>query len=169
MCIHRKIVDTDGKELLKELTLCWLSETLARQDVLNDITKSAVMPQTETGRAIAKTTLEFSGDRKYFLNRWEELSPPRTTKAGRLWDHYSRDGSENNIADNVFDALLKHLQKVRSEGTEGKNQKDFAQQSIAGNPIQYLEMNWDNDRAWPRIAREYREDIARVREEKSDK
>jgi hypothetical protein len=39
---------------------------------------------------------------------------------------------------------------------------------MAGNPIQFLEMNWDNVQMWPEIAKEYRDDIARVRDEKRE-
>ncbi|MDY6908599.1 MAG: AAA family ATPase [Thermodesulfobacteriota bacterium] len=158
----------DKKKLLEELTQCWLSEAQARQDVLNAITTSATMPQTDKGEAIVKTSLEFSGDRQDFLTKWGELSPPRNTKAGRLWDRYARDGSEGNIGDSVFDVFLEH-RKVRSRETEGQNQEGPPQGPIAGNPIQYLEMHWDNDQAWPPMAREYRDEIARVRDEKRDK
>jgi len=159
----------DKGKLLKELTQCWLSETQARQDVLDEITASGTMPRTGSGEAIVRTTLNFSGDREGFLKLWGELSPARNTRVGRLWDRYARDGLEGNIGDSIFDVFLEHLRKVRSGETEGQNQECPTQGPIAGNPIQYLEMHWDNDQAWPTIAREHRDDIARVREEKSEK
>lgn len=157
------------KQLLEELTQCWLSETKARQNVLDAITASNTMPKTETGEAIVKTTLIYSGDREDFLRRWGELSPLRNTKAGRLWDRYARDGSEGNIGDRIFDTFLEHLQNVSSGETQGKDQEGPAQRPIVGNPVQFLEMNWDNDQVWPEIAREYRTEIKRVRDEKRDK
>jgi hypothetical protein len=158
----------DEGKLLKELTQCWLSETKARQDMLNAITTSATMPRTHKGEAIVRTSLEFSSDREDFLKRWGDFSPPRNTKAGRLWDRYARDGLEGNIGDSIFDVFLEHLRKVRSGEEEGQNQEGPQQGPIAGNPIQFLEMHWDNEQAWPPMAWEYRDEIARVRDEKSD-
>lgn len=149
----------DYWQLIKELTQCWLSETKARQDVLDEITGSATMPRTETGEAIVKTTLKFSGEREAFLKLWGELSPARNTKVGRLWDRYSRDGAEDNIGDIIFDAFLE-------SHVPHENAKEIG---IPGNPIQYLEMNWDNDRGWPLMVRQYRDDIERVRKEKNEK
>jgi predicted ATPase len=85
-----------------------------------------------------------------------------------LWDRYTRDGSEGNIGDSIFDVFLEHLRKVRSGEEEGQDQEGLQQGPIAGNPIQFLEMHWDNDQAWSTMAREYRDEIARVRDEKSD-
>lgn len=159
----------DKKKLLEELTQCWLSETQTRQDVLDGITTSDTMPRTNTGQAIVKTTLIFSGDREYFLKRWGELSPPRNTRTGRLWDRFARDGSEGNIGDSIFDAFLDQFQKVCLGQEHGNNQEGPALGLIAGNPIQYLEMNWNNDHAWPKTALYFRNDIARVRDEKREK
>ncbi len=159
----------DKKKLLEDLAQCWLSETQTRQDVLNAITTSPTMPQTETGQAIVKTTLQYSGDREDFLKRWGELSPPRNTKVGRLWDRYARDGLEGNIGDSIFDAFMEYLQEALSSEKEGNNQDCPVQELIAGNPIQYLEMNWENVQDWPPIAREYQSEISRVRKENYDK
>lgn len=160
----------DSKKMLEDLTQCWLAETQARQDVLDEITQNDTMPQTETSEAIVKTTLNFSGDREGFLKLWGELSPPRNTKAGRLWDRYSRDGAEGNIGDKIFDAFLEsHLQNKNLAGADKQTPDAPHHKATAGNPIQFLEMSWDKDKAWPAIAREYRDDIARVREERSEK
>ncbi len=160
----------DSKQLLKDLTQCWLSETQTRQDVLDEITASGTMPRTGSGEAIVRTTLNFSGDREGFLKLWGELSPARNTKVGRLWDRYSRDGAEDNVGDKIFDAFLEsHEQQKNKAKIEAGDQEVSKSKGIAGNPIQFLEMNWENDHAWPTIAREYCDDIARVREEKSEK
>ena len=160
----------DIKQLLKELTQCWLSETQTRQDVLDEITGSGTMPQTESGEAIVRTTLNFSGDREGFLKLWGELSPARNTKVGRLWDRYSRDGAEDNIGDKIFDAFLEsHARQVNEVEIDEEAHEVSKDEGIAGNPIQFLEINWDNDQVWPSIAREHRDDIVRVRQEKHDK
>jgi hypothetical protein len=128
------------------------------------------MPRTETGEAIVRTTLNFSGDREGFLKLWGELSPARNTKVGRLWDRYSRDGAEDNIGDKIFDAFLEsHARQEDEAKIDEGSQEVFKNKRIAGNPMQFLEMNWDNDRVWPLIAREYRDDIARARKEKCEK
>ncbi len=144
------------EKLLEELTQCWLAETQTRQEILDEITGSYTMPRTETGEAIVKTSLIFAGNRENFLKLWGELSPARNTKVGRLWDHYSRDGAEDNIGDKIFDAFL---QSHAGQENEAK----------AGNPIQFLEMNWNNEQEWPAIAHEFRDDITRVRKEKHEK
>jgi energy-coupling factor transporter ATP-binding protein EcfA2 len=160
----------DREKFLNDLTQCWLSETQTRREVLNEITTSSTMPQTETKEAIVKTRLVFSGDRNDFLKIWGELSPPRNTRAGRLWDRYSRDGAEDNIGDKLFDAFLEsHAGQNDSEDADNKNPDKPCDGVTAGNPIQFLEMTWDKEHLWPSIAREYREEIARVREEKSEK
>ena len=160
----------DSQKLLEDLTQCWLSETRTRQDVLDEIIGSSTMPPTDTGKPIVKTTLNFSGDREGFLKLWGQLSPPRNTKAGRLWDNYSRDGAEDNIGDKIFDAFLKsHAQQEDPARTDEGSHKFSHHIPTAGNPIQFLEMNWDNDHVWPPIARQHRDDITRVREEKSEK
>jgi hypothetical protein len=146
----------DIKKLLEELTQCWLAEKETRQEILDEITGSDTMPRTEGGAAIVKTSLTFAGDRESFLKLWGELSPARNTKVGRLWDRYSRDGAEDNIGDKLFDAFLDVFEN-------SENSKE------AGNPVQWLEVNWDNEQGLPLIVREYRRDIDRVREEKSDK
>jgi recombinational DNA repair ATPase RecF len=152
-------------KLLEDLTCCWLSETETRQEVLDEIISSTTMPRTETGEAIVKTTLHFSGDREGFLKLWGELSPPRNTRAGRLWDRFSRDGAEENIGDKIFDAFFENC--VKQQKTAGSG-KVSCVKTTAGNPIQFLEMNWDNDLAWPPTAREYRKEIESVRKEKSE-
>ena len=160
----------DNKQLLEELTQCWLSETQTRQDVLDEITASGTMPRTGCGEAIVRTTLNFSGDREGFLKLWGELSPARNTRVGRLWDRYSRDGAEDNIGDKIFDAFLESHEQQKNEAKIEEGDKEVSKnKGIAGNPIQFLEMNWENDHAWPTIAKEYRDDIARVREEKREK
>lgn len=160
----------DIKKLLEKLTQCWLAETQTRQEVLSEITGSGTMPRTESGDAIVKTSLIFSGDRVSFLKLWGELSPARNTKVGRLWDRYSRDGAEDNIGDKLFDAFLKsHERQENEDQTDKKAHEDSKHEGKVGNPIQFLDINWDNDQFWPTIAREYRDDIARVRQEKRDK
>lgn len=156
----------DREKLSEELTQCWLSETQTRQEILDEITDSSTMPRTEAGQPIVKTTLDFSGDREGFLKLWGELSPPRNTRLGRLWDRYSRDGADDNIGDKIFDAFLENYTRQDEQTGLGP---DSCDKTDVGNPIQFLEMNWDNDQAWPEIAREYREDIAKIREEKSEK
>ncbi|MFH0997397.1 MAG: AAA family ATPase [Pseudomonadota bacterium] len=147
---------TDVEKLLEELTQCWLAETQTRQEILDEITGSYTMPRTESGEAIVKTSLIFAGNRDNFLKLWGELSPARNTKVGRLWDHYSRDGAEDNIGDKIFNAFL---QSHAGQENEAK----------VGNPIQFLEMNWNNEQEWPAIAHEFRDDITRVRKEKREK
>ena len=146
----------DVEKLLEELTQCWLAETQTRQGVLDEIIGSATMPRTESCEAIVQTSLVFSGNRENFLKLWGELSPARNTKVGRLWDHYSRDGAEDNIGDKIFDAFLQSHARQENEAK-------------AGNPIQFLEMNWNNEQEWPAIAHEFRDDITRVRKEKREK
>lgn len=78
--------------------------------------------------------------------------------------------AEDNIGDKIFDAFLQSHEQQKHEAKVEEGDQDVSQnKGIAGNPIQFLEMNWKNDHAWPMIAREYRDDIARVREEKSEK
>lgn len=149
----KELPDING--LLEKLTYCWTSETIVRRDILDEIADSATMPRTENGEAIVKTSLDFAGNRERFLEQWSTLSPPRNTRTGRMWDRYSRDGTNNNIGDALFDVFL--------ESTRNENK------IITGNPVQWLEKYWDDKNLWPEILLEYMDDIARVRQEKSDK
>ncbi|HIJ57297.1 MAG TPA: AAA family ATPase [Deltaproteobacteria bacterium] len=146
----------DIMKLLEELTEFWLAETRARQEVINEITGSSTMPRTENGDAIVKTSLIFAGDRESFLTLWGELSPARNTKAGRLWDRYARDGSVENIGDALFDVFLDTC-------NNSENCKKI------GNPIQWLEIHWNNEDKWSSILLEHKDDIDRVRQEKTAK
>ena len=160
----------DIQKLLQELTQCWLSETQTRREVLDEITSSDTMPRTESNDAIVKTSLIFSGDREGFLKIWGELSPARNTKVGRLWDRYSRDGAEENIGDKIFDVFLESRERQeKGTGTDQEAHKTPRKEGKPGNPIQFLEINWENQQAWPPIACVYRDDIAQVRSEKRDK
>lgn len=159
----------DIQILFEKLTLCWRKETMIRRTVLNEITGSDTMPRTKDGDAILKTILEFAGDREYFLKRWSELSPPRNTRVGRLWDRFSRDGAGNNLGDALFDAFLEHYnQQTIKKNSEEASQEDSTQIKT-GNPIQFIETNWNNLHVWPLELREFRDDIDRVRKEKRDK
>ena len=145
----------DIQRFLKDLTGCWLDETKSRQKTLSEVTNSSTMPRTKEGVAIVKTSLTFAGDRNSFLRQWGALSPARNTKAGRLWDRYSRDGSDANIGDVLFDSFRAYC---------------LAQQDpIAGNPLQWLEINWDNQVAWPAMLIDFKSDIAAIRQEKREK
>jgi hypothetical protein len=128
----------DRKKLLEELTQCCLSETQIRQDVLDEITASGTMPRTGSGEAIVRTTLNFSGDREGFLKLWGELSPPRNTRVGRLWDQYSRDGAESNLGDKIFDAFLENHAQQNDQTLTDKGSRN---KLTTGNPIRFLEMN----------------------------
>jgi len=146
----------DADKLFGELAACWLAETQTRREVLDEITKSDTMPRTERGEPIVRTSLDFAGDRRRFQKLWGELSPARNTRAGRLWDIDARDGEYGNIGDALFDAFL---------GSVSDSEKD----ERVGNPIQWLETQWDGEAGWPSLLLEYRDDIDRVRREKTEK
>lgn len=140
----------DIKKLLKRLTICWGRETKARRRILDDIVSSATIPRTKSGKAILKVSLIFAGDRETFLKIWGDLAPDRRTAAGRAWDRYARDGEEGNIGDQLFDAFQKSVAKAR---------KCF------GNPLQWLEANWDKQDELPKIVQQYLHDIKKKKEE----
>jgi hypothetical protein len=115
------------------------------------------MPRTEGGVAIVKTDLKFAGDRQRFLKLWSDLAPDRRTSVGRVWDRDPWDDVDNeSIGDQIFDAFLRSFQ-------------DSASDEKYGNPIQWLETNWDNKDLLPPIVWQYRKEIDHVRQEKSDK
>lgn len=145
----------DIQRLLEDLTRYWLDETRARQKTLSEVTCSDTMPRTEKGEAIVKPSLTFAGDRDSFLRQWGELSPARNTRVGRLWDRYSRDGSNVNIGDVLFDSFKEYCHTQ--------------QDPIAGNPLQWLEINWDNKAVWPAMLLDFKADIAAIRKEKREK
>jgi energy-coupling factor transporter ATP-binding protein EcfA2 len=146
----------DIGQLLQDLTTAWKDETGARQQLLQEITQSETMPRAENGDAIVKTSLTFAGDRESFLRVWGELAPDRRTAAGRAWDRYARDGEEDNIGEQLFDAFMKTI-------------KDQGEAVRYGNPIQWLEANWENKQDLPLLVGQYREEIDRARREKGDK
>ncbi|MEW6220227.1 MAG: TrlF family AAA-like ATPase [Thermodesulfobacteriota bacterium] len=146
----------DSRQLLRELAACWRHETRIRQQLLDDITRSEAMPRTRDGAATVKTRLVFAGDREGFLKAWGGLAPDRRTAAGRSWDRYVRDSRGGNLGDQLFDVLQQSL----PDGGNGVQ---------AGNPVQWLEANWDNEAAWPDLAREYRKEIARIRDEQPER
>ncbi len=144
----------DIKKLLKELSQCWRAETQTRQSVLDEITASETMPQTQEGQPIVMPELRFSGNREWFLKQWENLSPPRNTKGGRVWNGKGRDGDGKNIGRTVFDVF----QQDRSEQDGG-----------IGNPIQWLEIFWENEQRWPDFLLEHKSVIRDVRQKHPDK
>jgi hypothetical protein len=146
----------DIANLLKELARCWKCETQERQNILDEIINSPTMPRTEQNDAIVKTSLRFASDEESFIKNWSALSPPGNTRAGRLWDRNSRDGSEENIGEVLFEAFIKNNLLIEKETTPG-------------NPIQWLEENWEKADQWPSLLKRHRDEIANVREEKSDK
>lgn len=141
----------DIKKLLKRLTTCWGRETKARWEILDDILSSDTMPHTQNDKPILNVSLAFAGDRKTFLKIWRELAPDRRTAAGRTWDRYARDADENNIGDQLFDAFQESVAEAKR---------------CFGNPVQWLEANWDKPDALPPIVQDYLDDIKRVKEEK---
>ncbi|MFH1122261.1 MAG: AAA family ATPase [Pseudomonadota bacterium] len=144
----------DMLRLYRELTDCWLKETGARQEVLNDISTSKSMPCTEAGDPIVKTTITFAGDRATFLKQWGELAPDRRTAVGRTWDRYARDGGRNNIGDQLFEAFQSSFGAYQSS-------------DVPGNPFLWLEANWERDDNLPALVRQYLDEIKLVRLEKA--
>jgi hypothetical protein len=146
----------DVRSLLEELAECWLAETQTRRDILAEIIGSNTMPRTEGGEPIVRTSLRFAADRESFLELWGELSPARNTRVGCLWDRDARDGSYGNLGDALFDAFLD------ASNDSGKGER-------VGNPIQWLEKHWDDQADWPSLLSEFRDEVARVRQEKAEK
>ena len=144
----------DIKKLLKRLTICWGRETKARWEILDDILSSDTMPHTQSDKPILNVSLAFAGDRKTFLKIWRELAPDRRTAAGRTWDRYARDADENNIGDQLFDAFQESVAEAKR---------------CFGNPVQWLEANWDKPDALPPIVQHYLNNIKMVKEEKPEK
>jgi len=114
----------DINNLLGKLTKCWTSETEVRREIMDEIAKSTTMPRTKNGDAIVKTSLHFAGDRDSFLKQWGELSPPRNTKAGRLWDRYARDGTDGNIGDALFGVFWATFGQNK-EDTDSKTENNY--------------------------------------------
>jgi predicted ATPase len=73
-----------------------------------------------------------------------------------LWDRDARDGSYGNLGDALFDAFLD------ASNDSGKGER-------VGNPIQWLEKHWDDQADWPSLLSEFRDEVARVRQEKAEK
>ncbi|MGI6137790.1 MAG: TrlF family AAA-like ATPase [Candidatus Hydrogenedentales bacterium] len=159
----------DSKKLMQELTSCWLAETEIRKGLLNEIIESKTMPRTNSGVAIVRPTLRFSDDRESFLKGWGELSPLRSTKAGRRWDRYSQDGSAGNIGDMLFNAFLQSHEQQKAGSIPTEHEQDFLKNNeIPGNPIQFFEMNLENEQVFPKIIREHYDAILQVRKEKRE-
>jgi ABC-type dipeptide/oligopeptide/nickel transport system ATPase component len=145
----------DMRKLLHELTTAWQNETETRQEILHEITNSETMPRTLDGRPIVRTSLTFVGDRDSFLRLWGELAPDRRTAAGRAWDGYARDGETGNIGDQLFEAFQTFVKSKPSD--------------TAGNPVQWLESNWENACALPQLVKHHKPEIERIRKERSEK
>lgn len=144
----------DIKQLLKELSQCWRAETQTRQIVLDEISDSETMPKTQYGQPIVRPELHFSASRAFFLKQWGELSPPRNTKGGRVWDGNGRDGDGKNIGDAVFDVFLRD---------QDNNDREI------GNPVQWLEIFWDEEQRWDDFLLEHKAVIRDVRQKHPDK
>ena len=144
----------DIKGLFEQLTEFWRKETQARDEILNEIMTSGTMPRTQNQESIVKTALTFAGDRGSFLNMWKDLAPDRRTAAGRAWDDYARDSGPGNIGDQIFDAF-QQAANVRNEA--------------CGNPIQWIERNWESNDQLPSLVQQYLGDIKKVKAEKADK
>ena len=144
----------DMDALFQQLTICWQKETQVRQKILDEIVTSETMPRTQNLDPIVKTTLTFAGDRKAFLNLWKELAPDRRTAVGRAWDDFARDGGSKNIGEQLFVAFQKSV-------LDGSN--------VFGNPVQWIEGNWEKLDRLPQLVKQYLEDIKKAKVEKINK